>query len=76
MLQGQEISWKSDYHPNEVRVIIPGMTDTYDMVNITQRELQKLICKYACSICESEEGVVCEYSSETHRPRMQDRFMT
>jgi hypothetical protein len=52
------------------------MTDTYDMVNITQRELQKLICKYACSICESEEGVVCEYSSETHRPRMQDRFMT
>jgi len=46
------------------------------MVHVTQAELKQLVRHYACGITEAKQRVVGEDCAQTHRPRMQDTFMT
>jgi len=51
------------------------MADADDMVNITQRKLQKFVCQDTSSISKAEQGVIRENSSQAHCPRVEDRLM-
>jgi hypothetical protein len=46
------------------------------MINVAQGKLEQLVCHDTSSITEAEERVIREYSSQTHRTRMQDPLMT
>ena len=52
------------------------MTNSDDMINIAQRELQKLIGQDTSSICKSKERMIGKDRPQTHRPRMKNRLMT
>lgn len=42
------------------------MTDAYDMVHVTQCELQELVREDGPSISKAKETVVCKDSSQAH----------
>lgn len=52
------------------------MAYTYDMVHIAQRKLQKLVREDCSCVRKAKEAVICEDSSQSHRPGMQNSFMT
>ena len=58
------------------RLNIPGMADTYDMIHIAKRKLQQLVRKYAASIREAKQTMVCKDGPQPHCTRMQDGLMT
>lgn len=47
------------------------MADTNDMVYITQREFEKLVCQYTSSIREAKQRMIREYSPQTYRAGVQ-----
>ena len=51
------------------------MTDTYDMSNITQAELQELISENTSRIAESKETMVGEHSMQAHSSCMKKSFV-
>lgn len=51
------------------------MTDTYDMVYITQCELQKLVREDGSGIGKAKETMVCEDCPQSHGPSMQNGLM-
>jgi len=52
------------------------MTDTNDMIHITQGKLQQLIRQDASSIREPKKRMIRKYRPQSHRPGMQNGFMT
>jgi len=52
------------------------MADTNDVINVTQSEFQKLVGQDAGSVCKSKERMIRKDSAQTHRPSMEDTFMT
>ena len=46
------------------------MAHADDMIDITQSEFQELISQDTSSICEAEQGVICEDRTKTHRSCM------
>lgn len=51
------------------------MADTDDMVDVAQRELQKLVRQDAGSVCKPEKRVVREDGAQAHCPSMKDAFV-
>lgn len=45
------------------------------MVNITQGELEQLVCQNTSRIRKAKQRVVGEHSPQSHRPRMQNSLM-
>lgn len=52
------------------------MTDTNDMIDIAQAELEQLVGKDASSITEAEKTVVREDRVQAHGPGVEKTFMT
>lgn len=52
----------------------PCIAHAYDMINITESELEELVGEDAGSICKAEKRVICEDGSDTHGARMQCCF--
>lgn len=50
----------------------PGVTDAYDMVNITQRKLQQLVRKNAPQLRKAIQRVIRIHRPQPHRPAVQD----
>lgn len=55
---------------------IPSMTHTDDMIDITQDELEQLVCENTCSICKAKQAVIRKDRSQAHGPRMEKCLMT
>jgi hypothetical protein len=51
---------------------VPGVTDAYDMVNITKRKLQELVGQYAPCVCKPKQAVVRKDSPQTHCPSVKN----
>jgi hypothetical protein len=51
------------------------VTDAYDMVDVTQSELQELVREDGPSISKAKETVVCKNSPQAHGTGMQDGFV-
>lgn len=51
------------------------MAHAYNMIHITQRELQQLVGENRSRICEAKQRVVCKHRPQSHRPRMQDSLV-
>lgn len=54
---------------------LPCVRDAHDMIYITQRKLEQLVCHDASSITEAKERVIGKDGSQTHRAGMQDSFV-
>ena len=54
---------------------LPRVTDAYDMVHVTQCELQELVREDGPSISKAKETVVCKDSPQAHGTGMQDSFV-
>lgn len=51
------------------------MAHAYNMINIAQRELQKLVGENRSRISEAKQGMICKHRPQSHRPRMQDSLV-
>ena len=51
------------------------MTDTNDMVYVTENEFEKLVSEDTGCVCESEQRMIRKHSPQAHCPRMQNGFM-
>ena len=51
------------------------MTDANHVVNITQSELQQLVCQNASGIRKPEKRMVRKHCTQTHGPSVEDGFM-
>ena len=51
------------------------MTDTNDMVYVTENEFEKLVGEDTGCVCESEQRMIRKHSPQAHCPRMQNSFM-
>lgn len=51
------------------------MADAYDMIHVTQRELEQLVRQDTRCIREAKERMVGKDGAETHCPGMQDRLV-
>jgi len=56
-------------------VLFTRVTDAYDMVDVTQSELQELVREDGPSISKAKETVVCKNSPQAHGTGMQDGFV-
>lgn len=59
----------------ERSITLPSMTDTDNMIHITQRKLQQLIRQDTRRVRKPKERMIRKHSPQTHRARMQDRLM-
>jgi hypothetical protein len=51
------------------------MTDTNNMIHITQDELQQLVRQDACCIGKTKQRMIRENCPQAHRPCVQNSFM-
>lgn len=51
------------------------MAHAYHMINIAEREFQKLVGENRSRVCEAKQGMICKHSPQSHRPRMQDSLV-
>lgn len=51
------------------------MTDAYDMIDVAQSKLQKLVGEYSAGVSKAKQAMICEDSSQTHSPGMEDCLM-